>query len=108
MAQRENARIAVVGCGFYAQNHLHAWSALRDQGAELAAVCDLDHERARASGDEFGVPCRDCHDFSMPVASQSSSGRGKLWKSASDPGSRDTSRFIAAALQGALTAPYPP
>ncbi len=56
MAQRENARIAVVGCGFYAQNHLHAWSALRDQGAELAAVCDLDHERARASGDEFGVP----------------------------------------------------
>ena len=56
MPQRQSARVAVVGCGFYAQNHLHAWSDLRDQGAELAAVCDLDHERAKAAGNKFGVP----------------------------------------------------
>ena len=52
MPQKQSARVAVVGCGFYAQNHLHAWSDLRDHGAELAAVCDLDHERANASGVE--------------------------------------------------------
>ncbi len=56
MPQRQNARVAVVGCGFYAQNHLHAWSGLRDHGAELAAVCDLDNDRAKAAGDKFGVP----------------------------------------------------
>ena len=98
MPQRQNARVAVVGRGFYAQNHLHAWSGLRDQGAELAAVCDLDHERANASGDEANEPCWDGHEFSMPAAFQSSSGRGNLWKSARVFGSRDASRFIAATL----------
>ncbi len=98
MTQGQDARIAVVGCGFYAQNHLHAWSGLRDQGAELAAVCDLDSERAKAAGDETDENCRNCQDFFMPAALQSSSGRGNLWKSASVFGSRDTSRFIAAAL----------
>ena len=98
MPQRQNARIAVVGCGFYAQNHLHAWSGLRDQGAELAAVCDLDQERAKTASDETGENCRNCQDFIMPAALQPSSGRGNPWKSASVLGSRDTSRFIAAAL----------
>ncbi len=52
MPKGQSARVAVVGCGFYAQNHLHAWSALRDHGAELAAVCDLNHDRAKAAGEE--------------------------------------------------------
>ena len=52
MPQKQSARVAVVGCGFYAQNHLHAWSDLRDHGAAIAAVCDLDHERANAAGVE--------------------------------------------------------
>ena len=37
-------RIAVVGCGFYAQNHLNAWNDLKDKGAKLVSVCDLDHK----------------------------------------------------------------
>ena len=78
MPRRQDARVAVVGCGFYAQNHLHAWSGLREQGAELAAVCDLDHERAMAEGDETSEHCRDGHDFSRPGAIQSSSDRGNL------------------------------
>jgi predicted dehydrogenase len=48
--------IALIGCGFYAQNHLHAWRDLRDEGAALAAVCDRDPERARKAGAAFGVP----------------------------------------------------
>jgi len=45
----------MIGCGFYAQNHLHAWAELRSQGADLVAVCDLDPEKAKAAGEKFGV-----------------------------------------------------
>ena len=49
-------RIGVIGCGFYAQNHLHAWNDLASQGAVLSAVCDVDAGKARAAGLSFGVP----------------------------------------------------
>jgi predicted dehydrogenase len=49
-------RVGVIGCGFYAQNHLHAWRDLATQGAKLAAVCDIDPAKARAAGDSFGLP----------------------------------------------------
>lgn len=49
-------RIGVVGCGFYAQNHLHAWSSLESEGAKLAAVCDIDTEKAQAASSNFSVP----------------------------------------------------
>ena len=45
----------MIGCGFYAQNHLHAWTELRPLGTELVAVCDLDPEKAKAAGDKFGA-----------------------------------------------------
>jgi len=48
--------VAVVGCGFFAQNHLHAWQDLGRQGAELIAVCDIDAEKAKAAADKFNVP----------------------------------------------------
>lgn len=38
---------AVIGCGFFAQNHLKAWDDV--QGAELVAVCDLDVAKAEAA-----------------------------------------------------------
>ena len=47
-------RGAVVGCGFFAQNHLHAWRDI--DGVEIAAVCDLDRARAEAAAAAFGVP----------------------------------------------------
>jgi D-apiose dehydrogenase len=48
-------RAGLIGCGFYAQNHLHAW---RDLGAEveLAAVCDVDLDKAGAAAAKFAVP----------------------------------------------------
>ncbi|MEP6564555.1 MAG: Gfo/Idh/MocA family oxidoreductase [Mesorhizobium sp.] len=49
-------RIGVIGCGFYAQNHLHAWKNLATEGAVLAAVCDVDAGKAQAAGHSFGVP----------------------------------------------------
>ncbi|PDQ19030.1 oxidoreductase [Mesorhizobium sanjuanii] len=48
-------RIGVIGCGFYAQNHLHAWKDLVGEGAVLAAVCDVDPGKAQAAGRTFGV-----------------------------------------------------
>ncbi|WP_035485536.1 Gfo/Idh/MocA family protein [Geminicoccus roseus] len=39
-------RVVMVGCGFFARNHLMAWHHL--EGAELVGVCDLDKSRAAA------------------------------------------------------------
>ena len=47
-------RGAIIGCGFFAQNHLHAWGDV--DGAELVAVCDLDGEKAAAAAKKFSVP----------------------------------------------------
>ena len=48
-------RIGVVGCGFYAQNHLNAWMDLDPMGASLVAVCDLDARKAKTAGEKFGA-----------------------------------------------------
>ena len=40
-------RAGVIGCGFFAANHLHAWRAIED--VDLAAVCDLDLAKAEAA-----------------------------------------------------------
>jgi len=40
-------RGAVIGCGFFAQNHLQAWGDV--EGVDLAAVCDLDPAKAEAA-----------------------------------------------------------
>ena len=54
MSKDKVTRVGVIGCGFYAQNHLHAWSDLRSEGAELVAVCDLDPEKAQSAAEHFG------------------------------------------------------
>jgi len=48
-------RVGLIGCGFYAQNHLNAWSDLKADGADLVAVCDLDAAKAEAAGRKFGA-----------------------------------------------------
>lgn len=45
----------LIGCGFFAENHLHAWRDLRDDGVELVAVCDLDENKARRAAADFGI-----------------------------------------------------
>jgi predicted dehydrogenase len=47
-------RLAVIGCGFFAQNHLKAWTEIPE--VALVAVCDRDPERAEAARLRFGVP----------------------------------------------------
>jgi predicted dehydrogenase len=46
-------RGALIGCGFFAQNHLHAWAGT--PGVDLVAVCDADPAKARAAADRHGV-----------------------------------------------------
>ena len=47
-------RVAVVGCGRISRSHFEALG--RVPGLSLTAVCDINVERARAAGEEFGVP----------------------------------------------------
>lgn len=47
--------IAVVGCGYFAQNHLQAWKALKSAGATLVAVCDTDITKAETASLNFGA-----------------------------------------------------
>ncbi len=46
-------RGGLIGCGFFAQNHLHAWKQI--EGAEIVAVCDSDAEKATSAEEKFGV-----------------------------------------------------
>ena len=46
-------RGALIGCGFFARNHMHAWAEI--DGVEIVAVCDRDPAKAQAMGAEFGV-----------------------------------------------------
>jgi D-apiose dehydrogenase len=52
----KRTRLGVIGCGFFAGNHLNSWRDLADQGVELAAVCDTDAAKAKAAAEQFGVP----------------------------------------------------
>ena len=47
-------KIALVGCGRIAGHH--ARSIVATEGVQLAAVCDLVEDKAKAYGDEFAVP----------------------------------------------------
>jgi D-apiose dehydrogenase len=56
MTEKRRIRVGIIGCGFYAQNHLNGWSDLKTQGADLVAVCDQDAAKAEAAGKRFGAP----------------------------------------------------
>ncbi len=45
-------RGAVIGCGFFAANHLHAWRDI--PGVEIVALCDRDPDRLAAAAARFG------------------------------------------------------
>jgi len=43
---------ALIGCGFFAQNHIQAWNDI--SGVRIDAVCDLDKSKAEAFSKQFG------------------------------------------------------
>ncbi len=44
---------ALIGCGFFAQNHMHAWADV--EGGEITALCDRDETRLKETGTRFGI-----------------------------------------------------
>ncbi|WP_372658955.1 Gfo/Idh/MocA family protein [Hydrogenophaga sp.] len=44
---------ALIGCGFFSKNHLHAWAQL--PGAEIVALCDANPQRLQEASTEFGI-----------------------------------------------------
>ena len=51
---RQPLRTGVIGCGFFARNHLNAWLEIPE--VRLAAVCDVDATKAQNAAGEFDVP----------------------------------------------------
>jgi predicted dehydrogenase len=49
-------RGALIGCGFFAVNQMHAWKDV--EGATIVAICDRDPERLKIVGDQFGFERR--------------------------------------------------
>jgi D-apiose dehydrogenase len=49
-------RGALIGCGFFAVNHMHAWRDV--PGVTIAAICDTDPARLKAMGEQFGIERR--------------------------------------------------
>jgi predicted dehydrogenase len=49
-------RGALVGCGFFAINQLHAWRDVPE--ASIVALCDRDPARLALAGDQFGIARR--------------------------------------------------
>ena len=47
-------RGGLIGCGFFAQNHLHAWREI--DGVKLVATCDLDIQKAQQASVDFQIP----------------------------------------------------
>lgn len=47
---------ALIGCGFFAVNQMHAWQDV--EGARIVAICDRDPERLKIVGDQFGIERR--------------------------------------------------
>jgi predicted dehydrogenase len=63
----KNLRGALIGCGFFSRNHLHAWRDI--EGVEIVALCDTDSERLKATATEFGIE-RTYTDASAMVAGE--------------------------------------
>ena len=46
-------RGALIGCGFFARNHMQAWAQI--EGVRIVAVCDTDPAKAQAFAADFGA-----------------------------------------------------
>lgn len=53
---QDTIKIALIGCGFFARNQLHAWGGIK--GAEIVALCDRDADKLEQAGRDFAVARR--------------------------------------------------
>lgn len=60
-------RVALIGCGFFARNHMQAWA---DVGAEVVAVCDIDPQKAATFARDFGVAAQYTETATMLAATR--------------------------------------
>jgi UDP-N-acetyl-2-amino-2-deoxyglucuronate dehydrogenase len=61
-------KFALVGCGRIAKRHSELLGLKQIDGAELAAVCDIDLPKAQKIGEQFSVPCfADMHEMMQSV-----------------------------------------
>lgn len=58
MVEVNNAQYkgALIGCGFFSENHMHAWRDL--DGVEIVAICDTSPDRLAIIGEQFGIQRR--------------------------------------------------
>ena len=61
----DKLRFALVGCGRIAKRHSELLGYNQIEGAELAAVCDINADRAALIGEKFGVAHYTCMDEMM-------------------------------------------
>ena len=45
---------AIIGCGFFASNHMHAWKELNN--VEIVAACDLNLNKVESFCNKFHIP----------------------------------------------------
>jgi D-apiose dehydrogenase len=60
-------RVALIGCGFFARNHMQAWA---DVGADVVAVCDIDPQKAAAFAHDFCVAAQYADATAMLAATR--------------------------------------
>ena len=65
---RKILKISLVGCGRIAQRHSGLLGKGLISGARLAAVCDINKEKAEAMGKSYGVPCYE--DFNQMMCKE--------------------------------------
>lgn len=53
MGNDQGLRGGLIGCGYFSNNHLHAWCDVI--GAEIVAVCDQNETLAKKAAEKFGV-----------------------------------------------------
>ena len=94
----------MIGCGFFAQNHLNAWKELAAEGAVLAAVCDVDAGKAEAAA----APSA-CRSTPTPPAARRAN---SSTSSTSSPGrtriARSASRRLRAGIATIVQKPFAP
>ncbi len=64
---KQTFRGGLIGCGYFATNHLNAWRSVK--GASIVAVCDLDRQRAKQAATDFEIAAH-YHDVEQMIVAE--------------------------------------